>query len=352
MGLNLTEYMPYIQTANIRGMLECDSISIGEGIGKEGDIVLTQILPYQEIQEVIDHKNHIHLLDNLSKVLGVLGNRESSTHVNGGIGKEGLFIKRNSCIDWIGGRSGIIGNNYKSSTPNSFIEVENPCKLMAIGLLQINGKNLNIEDFAIKPISKKLNTPVIFVGATSAEAGKTVLTCKIIKSLSAKGKKVAAIKTTGSGGVMDCIQYKEAGAFIVLDQVDCGLITTYTNEDKFRKNIINGYLYAQDMNADIIVAEMGGDIIWANNPTLLQMNEIIKNMMGLIIINNDALSLLGIQKYFQEQNKNNLPLYYFASPFRNYYGMEKRAKKLTNTKLYDPNNIKMIDELINNLIKK
>jgi hypothetical protein len=350
MKFRISDYAPYIQTANIRGKLEGYSITIGEGIGKEGDIVLTQMLSNQESQEVIDYEHKVLLLQSPSKILGVLGNRESSTHVNGGITKEGILIKKNSAIDWIGGKSGIIGRTYREGEKNKFLEVENSCNLMAIGLLQKDGENLNINEFAIKVKATKLSTPIIFIAATSAEAGKTVLTCKIIEILAGKGKKVAAIKTTGSGGVMDCIQYRKAGAAIVLDQVDCGLITTYTGVDKFKKYIINAYLYAQERKADVIVAEMGGDLIWANNPTLLTMDQIIKNLKGLLVINNDALSLLGTQHFINNHLNGNLPLYYFASPFRNFFGMEKRVSKIAQTPLYDPNNIEMIDTLLNQLI--
>jgi hypothetical protein len=343
--MNLETYSPFVQSANIRAVLDPKNLTVANGVGYEGDIVMVEMKNIQGKEIVLDQFKTNQIIYPGNKVLAVLGNRESSTHVNGGIPNDGLKIQQNDELDWIGGKSGIVGIlNCETINPEKF-EAETSTKLKVVGLVQRKGKNLNIEEFSIKPKVSKLTTPIVFIGATSAEAGKTVLTSKIINSLIHEGLKVGAIKTTGSGGTMDGLMYQEAGAHVVLDQVDCGLISTYTNAQKFCSSIIKAYQWCEEMEMDVIVAEMGGDFIWGNNPTLLKHEELNKNISSLFIIVNDALSAIGTLEYLKAF-RTPFPIHLLSSPFRNFNGMSKRVKELNNVELLDVNGIYNIKELI------
>lgn len=179
------------------------------------------------------------------------------------------------------------------------------------------------------------------VAATSAEAGKTVLTSKLISRLS-QNHRVAAIKTTGTGSIEDSLVHREAGASLLYDQVDAGLITTYTHSSTFSSLILRVFLQAQEDKADIIVAELGGDIVWANNPVLLEIPAIMNNLLRLYVISNDAFSCLGVNGYLRERVPAE-KLCHVASPFRNYFGLLKRMAVFNIAPLLDSNDSSALD---------
>jgi hypothetical protein len=216
-------------------------------------------------------------------------------------------------------------------------------------LIYRNNKKLNIAELISTPQSKIVQTPILLIGASSAEAGKTTLATKLIKHLCQKGIKVAAIKVTGTGGIMDSQKHQEAGAFWTADQVEAGLITTYTSPEKFKHQIPNLFLLAQDQEPDLIVAELGGDIIWANNPSLFSISELMRHVIDFWVIANDMLSGLGIKHFLQSYPTLYQKLTLFASPFRNFEGMRKRAITLGIGKIENPNG--NMEELVKIYVK-
>ena len=138
------------------------------------------------------------------------------------------------------------------------------------------------------------------------------------------------------------------------DQVSCGMISTYTNKSKFRKSIVRAFRQATDEGADVIVCELGGDLIWANNETLLSIEEITSNMVCLPVLINDALSGIGIELWLRQEMKFDMSLVsLFASPFRNFQGIKKRLDALLpNVTVLDPNSLKHIAELCDGSLKR
>lgn len=345
----LSKYSPLIISANIRKKINTDNIYVGNGIGKEGDLILVEV-ENTDI-EITDQNRKNKIANKGTKIIAVLGNRESSTHVVGGIPKDGLEIQNNQFIDWIGGNSGIVGVTYISASSNNTYGAEFSTKVISKGLLYSNNKKINISDFKVQSNRNNLSIPIIAIAGTSAEAGKTVFTQKVIQYLSKNFGKVSAIKVTGSGGVLDSEQHKKAGATITLDQVDAGLITTYTSSENFSSMIMEPFLYSQDNGVDIIVCELGGDIVWANNPSFLKLLDIEDNLLNIFIICNDALSAMGSYFYLKKEYPN-ISYNLVASPFRNYLGMKNRVNKLLNTTIINPNDYEEINEYIKKSLLK
>ena len=160
--------------------------------------------------------------------------------------------------------------------------------------------------------------------------GKTTLTKRVIGALRTAGKRVAAIKTVGTGGVKDTADHIEAGAEICLDQVDAGLITTYCSVEQFLSRSLRSFYAAESAGVDVIVAEVGGDICWANAPAFLGMDEVVRNLAAVLLMTNNALDALGACRFLAEKCPS-VPLSrlcIFSSPFRNVLGMQRRAEAL------------------------
>ncbi len=349
MSRPLEDYAPFLVAANVRPRFDAAGLRVEDGTGLPGDLVLGEVCPREGGSiTVLDQELRPHGINTPTPVVAPLGIRESSTHVNGGIPEGGLKVFDGRDVHWLAGESGLVGLLMAEGRPTSGLDVETSVPFRCTGLLRHgDGRNANIADWAIQPDTDRLSVPMIAIGATSAEAGKTVLTQKVIRSVVDRGLRTAAIKVTGTGGTVDSSQHREAGAHIVLDQVDGGLITTYGDPETFSERIVRPFRYAQDLGAEVIVAELGGDLVWANNPTFLAMPEMVDQIRTLMVINNDALSCLGIVRYLDEMLGFPMDrVRLFSSPFRNHMGQLKRTPVLGIGRLDDPNDRDRVAEIV------
>ena len=214
-------------------------------MGNEGDLILGTLDP-KECLEVLDHAHELHRISAQHRVLAVLGNRESSTHVNGGVPKGGMKVQQGRPVYWIAGESGMVGELFKETTEGKANphKPEKSAPFICLGLLyrlndcsddaaqvepKIRGDEtskpiqpVNVLDFALPSVEPRfvVSRPILCVAATAAEAGKTTLACKLVKILTEqRGLKVGVIKTTGTGGIKDSMQHRAAGATVAYDQV-------------------------------------------------------------------------------------------------------------------------------------
>ncbi|NIW36439.1 MAG: hypothetical protein GWN32_07830, partial [Gemmatimonadetes bacterium] len=208
----MTEFVPYLISANVRSRFNPGGLSVAEGTGLAGDLVLGEVCPRAgEPITVLDQELAAHLVGSPTRVVAPLGTRESSTHVNGGLPEGGLDVAFGREAHWLAGESGLVGLLRAEGGPTKGVETSVPFR--CIGLVQHAGRrNANIDDWAIVPETLRLSVPLICVGATSAEAGKTVLAQKVIRALVSQGLRTAAVKVTGTGGAVDSSMHREAGA--------------------------------------------------------------------------------------------------------------------------------------------
>ena len=353
----LEEYLPFIQAANVRRDLltwRDDNARplwvCTHGAGFEGDLVIGLIKPKPSQRPILvrDTCLNANRIDSACVlVIAPLGTRRSSTHVNGTVPAEGVAVP---CEDaaWLAGESGLIGLLVRDSTTANELD-EHAVSFSILGRIctrtsEDGFATLNVADLAVSPSSSDLDVPVITVAATSAEAGKSTLCRTLIRALCRKALRVAAIKVTGTGGTTDC-RGLDAGASIALDQVDGGLATTYVAADLFERHMPVSFLYAQDQGADVIVAELGGDIMFANNPVFLHSTMFQRAGASLMVICNDSLAAYGATLYLRDVAQ--IPegvLALVASPFRNWMGMCARMHQLALPAMLDPNNATALAE--------
>lgn len=350
-----------------------------------------------------------------------LGNRESSTHVNGCVPDEGILRGRD-VVHWIAGESGLVGVLMSEGAQANRL-AETSVAFQMLGILRyvkrsnlvsfetliasppphveappsevgsplspptLNGSNVNLIDIAVQPTSSTLTVPVICIAGTSAEAGKTTLAAKIVSILTdVNHLRVGCVKATGTGGLPDCDACLHMGAVAAFDQVDAGLPTTYTSPERVRSILPRAFLLCQDASVDVIVVELGGDIIWANNTTVLAMPMMQNALHRLFLICNDTMSAIGAREWlsgrvallpyrpnqqnasasavegvgtdsegtsYQDMTLQQAPLLppsrvvYVASPFRNILGATIRAASVLGMPLpLDPNDMDAIAALL------
>lgn len=103
-----------------------------------------------------------------------------------------------------------------------------PTEIAPLGLLAgRDGKPLNIADYALAPAARPGDVTVVGVLGASMNAGKTTATASLVHGLRRAGRRVAALKATGTGAYGDVNAYADAGASYVGDFVDVGMASTY-----------------------------------------------------------------------------------------------------------------------------
>ncbi len=150
---------------------------------------------------------------------------------------------------------------------------------------------------------------------------------------------------------MDSTEHGNAGADIVLDEVHGGPITTYASPDTFRHRIVRPFRAAHDQNINLIIAELGGDLVSANVPTFLTMGEFVDNLRILMVIANDPFSAAGAVHYLTDElgfAGDRLRL--FSSPFRNHRGMALRMAALGVEETFDPNDDGQVQRVVEDFL--
>jgi len=352
-GRSLANVGPFLITANVRGKCRVQEWSVGTGLGQVGDLVVGSVLmkPGQEIV-ILDQDRKAHKVTRPQRVLTVLGPRDSSTHVCAIIPPGGLQIKQGTMAYWVAGESGIVACLEREAPVNSIHAAENAIDFRLEGLvLNTHGQAVNIREFSVQPLQTNVSTPIVLVGATSSESGKTVLAGELIRRLSNRGHRVGALKVTGTGGVLDSLFHSKSGAVAVLDFVDAGLISTHCDAADFRKRIPLVFRQMETLGVDVIIAELGGDLLSANNPEVFALKELMDTTLMLLVISNDALAAAGVVA--MNELRFGFPvskIRHFTSPFRNHAGMARRMEMAGVAVCYDPRSANDIARIVDQVI--
>jgi hypothetical protein len=294
-------------------------------------------------------------------VVAPLGQRESSTHSNGIVPPDGLGIRRGGpLVNWIaaGGLIGIL-EGAAGSCANPLAQPSR--SFVPVGVLVDEvGNRITTRTLALTPISSTLSTPVIVIAGTSAEAGKSTYSAKLITALT-KGDesagrrplRVGAVKATGTGGIQDSLQHRGAGAVVAFDQVDAGIPSTYVDAAAYQQIALVPFLLCQDAEVDVIVAEMGGDVMWANNETLLRDHRILPAIQVIFVIANDSFAALGVDMWLKAvlNPTDARKVHQVCCPFRNHAGAVKRAAKLGLPQPLDPNDTPAAASVVASVVK-
>lgn len=341
----LSDFNTILESALVRGDIDFSNTSVIDGIGKEGDFVLCKTISPKNIMnkkgEIINTIPGTHFI-------GVLGNRESSIHASGVVPAEGIRISGETILSFLGGSSGIIGQCISSPSKDNTYEGQVAENIICVGLLASSSEIINISKFAIKSLTSKLNTPIILIGGTAADVGKTTLCKGIISNLTKKHNlKVCAIKATGSGGLIDSIEHKNSGAKFTFDLVDSGMVSTYTSSEIFKSRILSIFYKCEEIKPDLIVCELGGDFIWANNLSLLELIPIRENIKSFYIICSDALAAIGSIAVLEEIHfERQFPIYLTSSPFKNFSSFAQRLNNKASSNLIIQNYFDVESNLI------
>jgi len=166
-----------------------------------------------------------------------------------------------------------------------------PTRISPIGLVgDAAGKPLNLEIYAIPETMNPRPIKSVLVVGTSMNAGKTFSSASLVRGLKATGRRVAAIKVTGTGSGGDLWIMHDVGADVVLDFTDAGYASTYkTPVEDLEKASIRLMEHAARLGCDYAVIEIADGLGQAETLGLLRSTVLRRRVSGVVFAAGDAL---------------------------------------------------------------
>jgi hypothetical protein len=157
-----------------------------------------------------------------------------------------------------------------------------------------DGKSINIQRYALPFATKETRIPLIAVVGTAMNSGKTLATAQLSHGLRLAGKRVGAIKATGTGAFGDYHQYMDSGAHFVADFTDAGMATTYLEPlDRILSGIDSLLTEAESQGCDVVVMEIADGLLQRETAALLETASLRDRLSGLVFACGDAVAASG-----------------------------------------------------------
>lgn len=251
--------------------------------------------------------------------------------MDGGIPDSGIILPAEKPMSILS-TGGVIGECYSSPS-----YLGNPTQLQVLGLAYQAGKALQVTPH-FEDRHLLISCPLILIAGTCANVGKTRFASKLIHFMVHDLRlNVAATKLAGAGNLDDLLSLREHGAKYTFDFVEAGLVTTYGDADKVgglvvevAKGVLN---HLGENEPDVIIAELGGDILGANVPAILSDEEIIEATSAMILVPSDIFAAAGALSYLKVRGfSHDIDV---AQPLKNPTISQKRASNILHERLYD-----------------
>jgi hypothetical protein len=166
-------------------------------------------------------------------------------------------------------------------------------RLSVLGrLADRTGDPVNVGDYGLQPVAPGRPALVIGVLGTGMNAGKTAAVAGLVNGFARLGRRVAAIKATGTGSFGDLHDYEAAGAAKVLDFTDAGMASTY-RQSPDRLIAATDLLLAHAAECDVAVVELADGVTQVETAALLSRPDFVAHLDGTILAAPEALSAQG-----------------------------------------------------------
>ncbi len=181
-----------------------------------------------------------------------------------------------------------------------------PTALEPVGLLtDVHSEILNLSRYRIRDSNSARSSvvPCIAVLGASMNAGKTTATANLVRGLSLAGKRIAAIKVTGTGAGNDLWAYEDAGAALTLDFTDAGFASTY----KLTANVIEGCLNRLVLHAahqpgiDAIIVEVADGLLHSETADLAQSSAFREHIQAVLFASGDAMGAVAGTQWLEQR---------------------------------------------------
>jgi hypothetical protein len=258
---------------------------------RDGDLVVVRCLDstgaYDHVEDQAGAPVKLYRGD---VFLAVLGTRRSGTNLIGEIPPDSL--QAGSRLDLVA-QGGLVARCM--AVPAYYGSHALPVECVAFPAAP-SGLVRNIADAPLVPVRHtrppSTTRPLVFVCGSSAEVGKTTVVCGL--NIAAKTRdptvRTAAVKVCGTGRARDVLHYRAANYDVVTDFVDAGLPSTYRVPQRWFQSMVHTLVEYSADRADLVVVEIGGDLLEARAPEAL---EVMAELGGTcVLMVNDAMGAL------------------------------------------------------------
>ncbi|MEM9763081.1 MAG: DUF1611 domain-containing protein [Pseudomonadota bacterium] len=155
-----------------------------------------------------------------------------------------------------------------------------------------SGERIRLADYAVTnaPIAATPDMPVIAVCGTAMNAGKTTTVASLVRGFALAGRKVAALKITGTGAGGDLWSFHDARAHVVRDFTDAGFATTYrVPTDAILDGARRLIAEAVTTGAEVILLEIADGLHQHETAALMRSEELRKLVSGVVFAASDAM---------------------------------------------------------------
>jgi hypothetical protein len=165
-------------------------------------------------------------------------------------------------------------------------------RLAVLGrLTDAEGAVLNLERYAMPAASGRPRLVIGLLG-TGMNAGKTSAAAGLVNGFARLGRRVAAIKATGTGSFGDVHEYEAAGAARVLDFTDAGMAST--NRQPIARLIeATDTLLGHAADCELAVVELADGVSQVETAALLSRPDFAARLDATILAAPDAMAARG-----------------------------------------------------------
>lgn len=201
----------------------------------------------------------------------------------------------------------VAGGGIASRVLRQSTRVGGATRIAPVGLVtDASGRRLNVRDFAmgdpLPPFPKPL---IVAVVGSSMNAGKTTAIASLAHGERLAGRRVGAVKVTGTGAGGDLWAYRDAGAEVALDFTDAGYATTHRISEAERELILETLVArAAAEGMETILVEVADGLLLTDTERLVRSPTFRKLVDGVIFAAADAMSALGGALWLE---RNDLP---------------------------------------------
>lgn len=175
-------------------------------------------------------------------------------------------------------------------------------RLTVLGrLANEEGAVLNVARYALPLAPAGRPRHIIAVVGTGMNAGKTAATAALVNGFARLGRRVAAIKATGTGSFGDVFEYEAAGAARVLDFTDAGMASTYLQPTDRIVSALD-LLLAHAAECDVALVELADGVSQVETAALLSRPDVVARFDATILAAPEAMAARGGLSWLAERD--------------------------------------------------
>ncbi len=185
-------------------------------------------------------------------------------------------------------------------------KVRGATELTPIGVVtDASGEPLSTQAFACAdagPNAARGRPTIVGVVGSSMNAGKTTTIASLIHGECKAGRRVGAVKVTGTGSGGDMWAYADAGADATLDFTDAGYPSTYRLAAETHVQILELLLRRmRGLGMETVFVEVADGLLFGETAALICSSAFRQSVDGVIFAASDAMGAISGARWLAEQ---------------------------------------------------